>query len=68
MNPKPAEPKEDVICRCSGTTVAQIKRLVGQGVDDLDGLSRATGVCSGCGGCDYEVMEILAECRAASAS
>ncbi|CAI8720390.1 (2Fe-2S)-binding protein [Methylocaldum szegediense] len=53
--------KKDVICRCSGTTTAQIKRLVDKGVNDLESLSRATGACSGCGACDTDIMALLAE-------
>ena len=52
--------KQDVICRCSGTTAGQIRRLIDQGVDDLDSLSRATGACSGCGACDTDILDLLA--------
>jgi len=55
------DPGKDVVCRCSGTTAAQIKRLVDSGVTDLDGLSRATGACSGCGSCDYDILALVAE-------
>lgn len=57
--------KRDVICRCSGTTTAQIKRYVDKGVVELKAISEATGVCSGCGGCDADVAELLAEYTAA---
>jgi NAD(P)H-nitrite reductase large subunit len=60
------EPNDDKICRCSGTTVAQIKKLFDRGVDDLDGISRATGACSGCGACDSDVLALLAEWRSAA--
>lgn len=53
--------RKDVVCRCSGTTAAQIKRLVDRGVTDLDGLSRATGACSGCGSCDCDILALVAE-------
>ncbi|WP_119628323.1 (2Fe-2S)-binding protein [Methylocaldum marinum] len=53
--------KKNVICRCSGTTTERIKQLVDQGVSDLDGLSRATGACSGCGACDTDILALLAE-------
>lgn len=53
--------KEDRVCACSGTTASQIKRLVDEGVKDLEGLSRATGACSGCGACDTDVLALLAE-------
>jgi bacterioferritin-associated ferredoxin len=53
--------KKVVICRCSGTTTGQIKRLVDKGVNDLDSLSRVTGACSGCGACDTDILALLAE-------
>jgi bacterioferritin-associated ferredoxin len=55
------ERREDVACRCSGTTQAQIKRLAARGVGDLESLSRATGACSGCGACDADILALLAE-------
>lgn len=42
-------------------TAGQIKRLIDQGVSDLDSLSRATGACSGCGACDTDILALLAE-------
>ena len=53
--------KEDVICYCSGTTKAQINALIVQGIIELDLISRQTGSCSGCGACDVEKMELIAE-------
>lgn len=61
MNDANPKRKEDIICGCSGTTTGQIKRLVDKGVDDLDGISRATGACSGCGACDSDILALLAE-------
>jgi bacterioferritin-associated ferredoxin len=52
--------KKDIICRCSGTTTKQIRRLIDNGVDDLESLSRATGACSGCGACDTDILALLA--------
>lgn len=51
--------KMDVICHCSGTTEKQIKELVNDGIDNLDGISRMTGACSGCGACDVSILELL---------
>ena len=58
--------KKVVICGCSGTTEAQIKKQIDKGVNDLDGISRATGACSGCGACDTEVLALIAEYRASA--
>jgi len=55
--------KKVVICGCSGTTTAQIKKQIDKGIDDLEGISRATGVCSGCGACDSDVLALIAEYR-----
>lgn len=51
--------KNDVICHCSGTTERKIKELVNNGIDNLDEISRITGACSGCGACDYLIVELL---------
>ncbi|MDF9393790.1 (2Fe-2S)-binding protein [Methylococcus sp. BF19-07] len=53
--------RHDVICRCSGTTAWQIRRQFDKGLTDIDGISRATGACSGCGACDADIMALLAE-------
>lgn len=53
--------KADVICHCSGTTKGQIRELVNNGIDNLDGISIMTGACSGCGACDVSVLELLKE-------
>lgn len=49
----------EVICRCSGTTLGQVMRLMERGVTDLDGISRASGACSGCGACDTELLAFI---------
>ena len=53
------EESRDILCPCSGTTRAQIRRHFARGTTDLDGISRATGACSGCGGCEYDVQDWL---------
>ena len=49
-----------ILCRCSGTTDKQIQRLLERGVDTLEGISQATGAVSGCGGCETDILELLA--------
>lgn len=56
-----SERGQDIVCACSGTSLGQIKRLVERGVSDLEGISRATGACSGCGACDTDIAALLAE-------
>lgn len=58
---------QEIICECSGTTVAGVERVFARGIRDLEGVSRATGACSGCGGCDYEVERVLAQLVLAAA-
>ncbi len=48
----------EVMCNCSGTKRGEIKRLFLQGLDQ-DAISRKTGALSGCGGCEWEVWELL---------
>jgi len=61
MNDIKPEQKQDIVCYCSGTTKEQIKELIGNGIDNLDEISRMTGACSGCGSCDVSVLEVLAD-------
>ncbi|MCX7111297.1 MAG: (2Fe-2S)-binding protein [Proteobacteria bacterium] len=61
MNNKDSDRKKDIICGCSGTTTAQIKKQIDKGVEDLEGISRATGACSGCGACDTDILALIAE-------
>lgn len=50
-------PKE-VLCSCSGTTRGLIIELVKQG-KDLEGISRYSGALSGCGGCEWDIAELV---------
>jgi len=49
----------EIICHCSGTTEEAIKALVMNNITDLDEISRKTGVCSGCGSCEYLVLDLI---------
>ncbi|MEW6036852.1 MAG: (2Fe-2S)-binding protein [Pseudomonadota bacterium] len=60
MNDAAQNGRKDIICRCSGTTTWQIKRQFDKGVTDMNGISRATGACSGCGACDTDIETLLA--------
>lgn len=51
---------DEVICYCAGTTRQQIQSLIDQGVSDLERISRITGACSGCGGCEFELRTLIA--------
>ncbi|HEY3301507.1 MAG TPA: (2Fe-2S)-binding protein [Methylophilaceae bacterium] len=52
------ETDDVVMCQCSGTKRSEIKRLFLEGLDQ-DAISRKTGALSGCGGCEWEVWELL---------
>lgn len=52
------EDPREVLCSCSGTTRGLIIELVKQG-KDLEGISRYSGALSGCGGCEWEIGELV---------
>jgi len=62
MNTNNANPADEVMCLCSGTTRGEIQHLCGQGLD-LIGISRRTGALSGCGGCEWDMIQLLKACR-----
>ncbi len=55
------DPDNDILCYCSGTTRQQIQKLLAEGVTDPDRISRITGAMSGCGGCEFEFEQLIAE-------
>lgn len=57
---------DDLLCRCSGTTVGHVRRCIERGEADLESISRATGASSGCGACDTDILALLAEHAAKS--
>ena len=50
---------DEIICPCSGTRRVQILKVLDRGEHTLDAVSRATGACSGCGGCEYDVEYMI---------
>jgi bacterioferritin-associated ferredoxin len=61
MNPIKPDTENDVLCHCSGTTVQQIKQLLNDGIVDPERISRITGTASGCGGCEFDLQQLLDE-------
>lgn len=55
---------DEVLCSCSGTTRGMIEELVRQG-KDLDAISRYSGALSGCGGCEWDIGELVKALTAA---
>lgn len=53
--------EDDILCYCSGTTRQQIQKLLNQGIKDPERISRITGAVSGCGGCEFEFEQLIAE-------
>ncbi|MGR8930077.1 MAG: (2Fe-2S)-binding protein [Gammaproteobacteria bacterium] len=49
----------NIVCYCSGTTAEQVRDLITDGVVSIERISRITGACSGCGGCEFTVQEII---------
>jgi bacterioferritin-associated ferredoxin len=50
--------ENEVVCMCSGTTRAKVRSLFDQGLD-AEAISRRTGALSGCGGCEWEIADML---------
>lgn len=55
-----ADVADEIMCHCSGTKRGNIQSLFEQG-KDLDGISRWTGALTGCGGCEWDIIEFLNE-------
>ena len=51
---------EEIMCDCSGTTRAKIKKLFNEGMD-MEAISSWTGTLSGCGGCEWDIAQFLKE-------
>ncbi|MDO9214157.1 MAG: (2Fe-2S)-binding protein [Methylococcales bacterium] len=51
----------ECICYCTGTTREKIEILIADGVNTLEGIAYETGATTGCGACDYLVMELLVQ-------
>jgi NAD(P)H-nitrite reductase large subunit len=51
----------ECICYCTGTTREKIETLIANGVNTLEQIVNQTGATTGCGACDYVVMELLAQ-------
>jgi bacterioferritin-associated ferredoxin len=48
------------MCHCSGTTRRDIQSLFEQGMD-MEAISRWTGAVSGCGGCEWDIAQLLSD-------
>ncbi len=59
MNNNLPNQKEPPICFCTGTTEAKIKQLIAKNVNTLERIADMTGATTGCGACEYEVLELI---------
>lgn len=64
---KSADPADEVMCHCSGTTRGTIQRLFEQGLD-MEAISRKTGAISGCSGCEWDIAQLLNDLAAQQSS
>ena len=51
--------KDAIICPCSGTTYQKIANLLANGVTTLEDIANITGATTGCGSCDYLVLDLV---------
>ena len=58
MSENKVNDEDEVVCMCSGTTRAKVRLLFEQGLD-TEAISRRTGALSGCGGCEWEIADML---------
>lgn len=63
MNPNSAASADEVMCSCSGTTRCEVQALFEQGLD-MEAISRRTGAISGCGGCEWDIAQLLEDLAA----
>jgi NAD(P)H-nitrite reductase large subunit len=60
MTPQNDSLDDEILCTCSGTTRAKIKKLFNEGMD-IEAISNWSGALSGCGGCEWDVEQYLKE-------
>ncbi len=60
MNDINQEQENEIICDCTGTRKEKILSLIAKGAD-LDKIASATGASTGCGSCDVDISNLIAE-------
>lgn len=61
MNDNSVNKQQECICYCTGTTREIVMRLIADGINTLEGIAYETGATTGCGACDYVVIELLTQ-------
>jgi len=59
MNTANTEEYENIVCHCTGTSQNKIKNLFAEGCTNFDAIAERSGVCSGCGGCEDAVRDLM---------
>lgn len=50
----------EVMCTCSGTTRAKIRKMFNEDMN-MEAISNWSGALSGCGGCEWDIEQFLKE-------
>jgi len=48
-----------VVCECLSVKRAQIQELINQGAKDLETITKVTGICTACRGCEERIAQML---------
>ena len=59
MNNTQPNQKETPICYCTGTTESKIKDLIAKKINTLERIADMTGATTGCGACEYDILELI---------
>ncbi len=62
MSTSPAAVEEDrTICFCRCVPLSRIREAIAAGADSIEKIQNETHASTGCGGCEWEVSEVLKE-------
>ncbi|MBX3709970.1 MAG: cyclic nucleotide-binding domain-containing protein [Gammaproteobacteria bacterium] len=51
--------EDEIICLCMSVTKNQLQSLIDNGINDIESLSKETGACTMCMGCQPRILELL---------
>ncbi len=57
------ENEDRTVCFCHNVKYSDLRRAVNEGADTLEKIQDQTCASTGCGGCETEVIEILAQLK-----
>ncbi len=64
MDTDPSKDDDRTICFCHAVTRGRLLEVIRAGAKDLYSIQVETGASTGCGGCEIDVLEIIAEWEA----